>query len=169
MSVDGVFDAANMNKWFFPFDSRFIKKTYESADALLMGRVTYEMLAPYRSPLSDDQQDGLAGTLKNKPKFIASSGSKVADWGDTTLISDNVEEAVKELKSKIGNIIIGSAKLAESLAKASLIDEYKLLVTPVIAGNGRHFFSEEMKTQMELDKFDTLDQNTLLLNYKVLK
>lgn len=172
-SADGVFEADSMGEWFFPYDSlarrQLIKKTYEQADALLMGRTTYEMLAPYWAPLADDGQDGLAGVLRNTPKFIVSTGSEIADWGETTLIKTNAEAEITKLKEAKKLLIIGSAKLAESLARAGLIDEYKLLVQPFVMGTGRHFFSEGTKTALELAGVEKLEQGMLLIDYRVKK
>jgi dihydrofolate reductase len=174
LSADGVFDANYMQEWFFPYDSperrKFIKETYLQADALLMGRNTYEMLATYWAELEDDAQDGLAGTLTHLPKFIASDGGAVADWGETTMLKGDVEAEIEKLKGKMGTImIIGSAMLAESLAKAGLIDEYKLLVHPFVMGTGRHFFSEGMKTPMQMTGVKELDQGTITIDYRVKK
>lgn len=174
MSIDGVFDANSMDEWFFPYDSavrrQAIKETYEGADAFLMGRTTYEMLAPYWSELPDDDKDGLAGVLTHTPKFIFSDGSSVADWGNTTILKGDVEDEVKKLKNEFGNImIIGSAILAESLARVGLIDEYKLLVQPFIMGSGRQFFSEAMQTPLKLTSVNTIDQNVVLFHYRVEK
>lgn len=172
LSADGVFDADIMDEWFFPYDSqerrKLIKDTYKDADALLMGRNTYEMLAPYWSRLPDDAEDGIAGVLTHTPKFVASDGDIVANWGETTMLNDDVEAEIKKLKQKIDNIlIIGSATLSESLAQAGLIDEYKLLVQPFIMGTGRRFFSEGMKTPVRLVKIEQLNPDLLLLDYQV--
>ena len=174
ISVDGVFDANNMEQWFFPYNTparqQFIKETYQQADAFLMGRTTYEMLAPHWSQLSDKEERGVAGILTHTPKFIVSDGSAVADWGDTTIIKGDVEAEVKKLKHDVENImIIGSSTLAESLAEAGLIDEYKLLVHPFIMGTGQSFFREGMKTPMQLAEVKKLDQDLLLLHYRVKK
>lgn len=174
VSVDGVFDANNMDQWFFPYDSverrKFIKETYQQADAFLMGRTTYEMLAPYWAGLPDDDKDGLAGVLTHTPKFIASSGAVVADWGNTTMLSGDIISEVKKLQNKMNNMmIIGSATLVESLARAGLMDEYKLLVQPFIMGTGKQFFREEMKTPVELAAVKELDQGILMLHYRVKK
>ncbi len=172
VSVDGVFDADNMDQWFFPYDSAerrtFIKETYQQADVFLMGRTTYEMLAPYWAGLPDDDKDGLAGVLTHTPKFVASDGTMVADWGETTLLKGDVEAEVKKLHNKGGTImIIGSATLAESLAKAGLMDEYQLLIQPFIMGAGKSFFRKGMKTPVELAVVKELDQGMLLLHYRV--
>jgi len=174
VSVDGVFDASSMDQWFFPYDSperrQTIKRTYEEADGFLMGRATYEMLAPYWAGLPDDDKDGLAGVLTHKPKFIASDGSMVADWGQTTMIKGDIEAEVTKLKHEVGNLmIIGSAALSESLAKLGLIDEYKLLVQPFVMGTGRQFFGEGMQAPLQLVDVEKLEQGILLLHYRVKK
>lgn len=174
ISVDGVFDANYMEDWFFPYNSpkrqQFIKETYQQADAFLMGRATYEMLAPHWAQLPDDEELGVAGILTHTPKFIASDGGQVADWGDTTMLTGDMEAEVKKLKQKKDTImIIGSAKLSESLAQAGLIDEYKLLVHPFIMGVGRRFFGEGMKTPVSLAEVKELDQGIVLLHYRVKK
>jgi dihydrofolate reductase len=174
MSVDGVFDAELMGEWFFPYDSverrKSIKETYQEANALLMGRTTYEMLAPYWASLDDEDKDGLAGVLTNTPKFVASNGGSVADWGDTTILRGDIEAEIRKLKGTYKNVmIIGSAKLADSLARAGLIDEYKLLIQPFVMGTGRHFFGEGMKAPVQLIEAKELDQGILLLHYRVKK
>lgn len=174
VSMDGVFDASNMDQWFFPYDSptrrKFIKETYQQADAFLMGRTTYEMLAPYWAELPDDDKDGLAGVLTHTPKFVASDKPQVAHWGETIMLKGDVVSEIKKLKRNIGNItIIGSATLVETLAKAGLMDEYKLLVQPVVMGAGRHFFKEGMKTIVQLTDVKNVDQDIVLLHYRVKK
>ena len=172
VSLDGVFDASNMEDWFFPYDSRerrmVIKETYQQADAFLMGQTTYEMLAPYWSELPDNDKDGLARVLTHTSKFIASDGDVIADWGSTTILKGDIEDEIKKLKNGHKSVlIIGSATLAGSLAQAGLIDEYKLLVQPFIMGTGRQFFSEEMKAPLQLADVKTVDQDILLLHYRV--
>jgi dihydrofolate reductase len=172
LSADGVFDANNMDEWFFPYDSAerraVIKAAYQQADVLLMGRSTYEMLAPYWSGLPDEDKDGLAGVITHTPKFVASDGQVVAKWGETTLLKGDVEAEVEKLKGTVGTVlIIGSATLAESLARAGLVDGYKLLVQPFIMGTGRRFFSDAMKTPVELAGVKECGQGILLLDYRV--
>ena len=74
MTLDGVFDASLMPQWFFPFDSKSrqaaIRDSVMGSDAMLMGRVTYEMLMPYWSALADGEMDGVAGMLNHSPKYV---------------------------------------------------------------------------------------------------
>ena len=174
VSVDGVFDAAHMEDWFFPYDSlerrEFIKETYRQADVFLMGRTTYEMLSPYWAQLPDDAQDGLAGVLTHTPKYVTMDKPVTTPWGETTTIAGDIAAEVKELKREVGTVmIIGSATLTESLARVGLVDEYKLFVQPFVMGIGRQLFGAGMKTPLELVEAKELDRGTLLLHYRVLR
>jgi dihydrofolate reductase len=144
VSIDGVFDADTMPQWFFPFDSierqQYIAKGIMECDAILLGRTTYEMLAsfwPYQ--LNDDM--GPASKLNSVKKYVVSSKLKKADWNNTTIISDNIVEEIKKLKAVKGTEIQieGSATLVKSLMQTDLIDEFRFLVHPIIAGNGKRF------------------------------
>lgn len=151
MTLDGVFDGDTMKEWFMPFDSedrrKYIIKTMDSCDAILFGRATYEMLAPYWAPLRNNE-DGLADKINSVHKYVVSSTLKKADWNNTTIIKDNVEEEVVKLKQMPGHEIHieGSAILVQSLMEANLIDEYRFLVHPIIIGSGKRFFKEGMNT-----------------------
>jgi len=172
LSLDGVFEADSMADWFFPYDSpgrrRTILETYQRADALLMGRTTYEMLAPSWSSMADDEMDGLAGVLTHTPKHIASDGPAIADWGQTTTFGGDAVPEVQKLKDDGGTLmLIGSGALATTLAQAGLVDEYILLVQPFVMGTGRRFIGEEMQTALELVQVTQLDQGQLWLHYRV--
>lgn len=173
LSLDGVYDADSMHQWFFPYDSlerrKFILRTYERSDALLMGRTTYEMLAPYWSSLADGEQDGLAGVLRRKPKYIASNDPDMSDWGTTTFFSGDTLSEVEKVKKEVSNLaLVGSGTLANTLAQSHLIDEYHLLVQPYIMGSGRKFFTENLQAPVRLLNVEKLDQGMLFLQYKVL-
>ena len=172
ITLDGVFDGKIMDKWFQPFDSEdrraYIIKTMAACDAILFGRTTYEMLAPYWSPLKNNE-DGLADKINSVPKYVVSTKLKKADWNNSTIIRENVVEEITRLKQKQGNEmhIEGSATLVQSLMEANLIDEYRFLVHPIIMGSGKHFFKEGMKTTgMKMVKTEILDKGVILLCYQ---
>jgi dihydrofolate reductase len=175
MTLDGIFDADTMNEWFIPFNSKdrqeYIVKTMLACDAILFGRKTYEMLAPYWSPLKNNE-DGLADKINSVQKYVVSSTLKKADWNNSTIISDNVVEEITSLKQQPGHEIHieGSATLVQSLIEADLIDEYRFLVHPVIIGSGKRFFKDGMHTAgLKLVKTQTLDLGLMLLCYQPLK
>ena len=172
MSLDGVFDGDTMGQWFTPFDSiprqEYIRDGILECDALLLGRKTYEMLAPYWSAQKNNEM-GVAAKLNSVSKFVVSSALKKADWNNTTIINKNVIDEIKKLKGQPGNIIQveGSATLVLSLMEANLIDEYRFLVHPVVAGSGKHFFKDGMQTPgMNLIKTEKLDKGVLALYYQ---
>ncbi len=171
ISLDGVFDADTMPQWYAPFDSEarqtYIREGILACDALLFGRTTYEMLAPYWSSLHNNEM-GVAGKLNSAPKYVVSSGLKKADWHNTTIISENVVTEITRLKQEPGREIQieGSALLVQSLMEADLIDEYRFLVHPIIAGKGKRFFKEGMTTgALTLVKTQPLDKGVIVLYY----
>ena len=87
ITLDGVFDADSMETWFNPYETedrgRYIKEGIDAADALLFGRVTYEMLAQYWPNLKNNEM-GVADRLNSLPKYVVSRTLKRADWNNST-------------------------------------------------------------------------------------
>ncbi|HSW65771.1 MAG TPA: dihydrofolate reductase family protein [Bacillota bacterium] len=174
VSLDGVFDADFMDIWWEPYDStarqKVIVETYNQADAFLMGKDTYDFLAPAWSQLPDAAMGGVAGKLAHTPKFIVSDSDLAAGWGDQTKLDGDAIKEVKKLKKEFGQVtIIGSAVLAKSLAEAGLIDGYKLLINPAIVGSGRRFFADGMQTGLKLDVVRKIDHGVLEVAYSIAK
>ncbi len=175
MSLDGVFDAEFMNQWFAPFDSKerqdYIRDGIQACDALMFGRTTYEMLAPYWSAQKNNEM-GVAAKLNSAPKYVISSSLKKADWENSTVISKNVIEEITRLKQQPGSEIQieGSAVLVNTLMKAGLIDEFRFLVHPVIMGRGIRFFKEDMPfTGLKLLSSKRMEKDVMLLCYQTIK
>src|SRR5258706_10375737 len=126
ISLDGVFDANNMDKWFNPYDSperqAYLQDVIASTDAILFGRTTYEMLAPYWSTLKNNEM-GIAAKLNSAPKYVVSSTLKQADWNNTTIIKNKVGDAITKLKQQPGGEIHikGSATPVQSMMGTGLI------------------------------------------------
>jgi dihydrofolate reductase len=172
ISLDGVFDAGTMPQWFNPFDSgerqAYIRDGILAADAILFGRKTYEMLAPYWSSLKNNEM-GVAAKLNSVPKFVVSSTLKTAEWNNSTIIKGDIAEEITRLKQQPGKEIQieGSATLVQSLVQANLIDEYRFLVHPIITGSGRRFFTEGLQTGgLKLVKTQSFDKGVILLCYQ---
>jgi dihydrofolate reductase len=170
VTLDGVFDANTMGQWFMPYDSpergETIRDGVLAADAALVGRTTYEMLAPYWSAKTNNE-DGIADKLNSMPKYVVSSTLERADWNNTTIIKDDVVRRITELRSGREILIFGSATLVKSLMDADLIDEFRLLVQPVVIGAGKRFFTEDMPmTKMKLAKTKFLPLGVNLLWYR---
>jgi dihydrofolate reductase len=172
MTLDGVFDADSMEQWFAPYDSeerqKYIQESILTCDAIVFGRTTYEMLAPYWSACKNNE-DGVADKLNSVTKYVVSSTLKEADWNNTTIIGSRVAEEVTKLKEQPGREIQieGSATLAQSLTDADLIDEYRFLVHPVVMGAGKRFFKDgKTPTKLKLVSSETLDLGVHLLVYQ---
>ncbi len=116
------------------------------ADALLFGRVTYEMMeAAFRSPVRTgampDWMEPFARTIDAKKKYVVSSTLDRADW-NAELVRGDVGKAVQQLKREPGTgIFVGGVKLPLALAELGLIDEYEFIVHPRLAGHGPTLFA----------------------------
>ncbi len=175
ITLDGVFDGDTMNEWFNPFQSderiEYIQNTIQSSDAMIYGRNTYEMLAPYWSKFKNNEM-GIAEKLNAVPKYVVSSSLKKADWNNTTIIQGNVVEEIARLKVQTGQQILldGSASLVHSLMGTALIDEYQFLVHPIMVGKGKRFFRNGMHTpELKLVKTKTFPLGVMLLTYQPTK
>ena len=175
VTLDGVFDADTMDQWFNPYHSddraEYIQETILASDALLLGGVTYEMLAPYWSSLRNNEM-GIADRLNSAPKYVVSSTPLEAKWNNSTRIKEHVVEEVTKLKQQPGQdiLITGSGNLVQSLMQTDLIDEYKFLVHPIIMGSGKRFFKEGMDTtRLKLVKTQTFNVGVVLLCYQPAK
>jgi dihydrofolate reductase len=146
ITLDGVFDATTMDHWWqninTPERMQYITEEYSNADTYLLGRVTYEMLWPGWSQQTTG--DGPGPLLNRMHKYVVSTTLKEAPWKESTIISENVVEAITQLKQQSGKDIVidGSASLVQSLMGTDLIDEYRFLVQPFIMGTGRRFFPD---------------------------
>jgi dihydrofolate reductase len=119
------------------------------ADALLFGRVTYEMMeAAWRTPASGVRPDWMeewmepfARTIDAAKKYVVSSTLKQVDW-NAELVRGDLEKAVRQLKAEPGKgLFTGGVKLPLALAELGLIDDYELVVHPRIAGHGPALFA----------------------------
>lgn len=170
-SLDGVFDAGTMHLWFNPYhsDSRAgaIQETISDCDAMLYGRVTYEMLYPYWSSLKNNEM-GVAEKLNKGKKYLYSQTIRNADWENTEVLQGDLVNEITAIKNQPGgNILIqGSGKLVNTLLKAGLIDELRLMVQPHIAGSGQKLFDNDLNAGMELGEIQRLEKGVVVLVYR---
>lgn len=171
-ALDGVFEAETMGQWSAPFYSEerdeFVRENVLAADALLLGRTTYDLQAWYWPNQKEDKY-GIANHKNRIAKYVVTSSPLQSQWNNSTIINRNVIEEISELKQRPGkNILIeGSARLVDSLAKAGLIDDYRLMLHPVIAGSGKRFFKEGMGlTKLKLVQSKAISLGVLLLTYE---
>lgn len=172
MSLDGVFDADTMGQWFAPYESEdrgeYIRSNVQSSDGVLVGRTTYEMLAGYWPNLKNNEY-GIADKLNSMPKHVVSTTLKQGTWNNSTVIRTKVVDAVTRLKEQPGEqiILFGSATLVQTLMLSGLIDEFRFLVHPIMAGVGKRFFRDGMEmARLTLVKTQALSRGVVLLCYQ---
>lgn len=119
---------------------KIMTEIFSKADAFLLGRRTYDIFAAYW-PRITEPNDLIASKLNLLPKFVASRSRSTFDWNNTTLVRDVVKEAA-EIKRRFGREVQvhGSCGLAQTLIENDLVDEYRLLVFPVLLGTGKRLF-----------------------------
>ncbi len=174
LSLDGVMEAPGgdddfvRGQWSFEFDrgdegNRFKADETMEADALLLGRRTYEGFAA----AWPSREGEFADKFNNMPKYVVSSTLQDPEWTNTTVLSDLGE--VERLKDEVeGDLILhGSAQLAAALIEADLVDEVRLMVFPIVLGTGKRLFGETSDSKrLKLTRSDAVGDGVLLLVYE---
>jgi class 3 adenylate cyclase/dihydrofolate reductase len=126
-----------------------------AVDAILLGRVTYEIFATFWPAAPKDE--GFADRMNGLPKYVVSKSLKHVSWQNTIILGGNLQDEITQLKEQPGGDIVlyGSAELFNSLAKHGLIDEYRIMVFPVVLGSGKRLFRDARET-IHLQLVDTL-------------
>jgi dihydrofolate reductase len=147
VSLDGYFVDANGDmSWAHKDDpewNEFAASNASGGGALLLGRVTYEMMASYwPTPAAKKSAPAVAGGMNNMPKIVFSRTLAEASWKNTTLVSGDMVTEVLKMKKEAGPgmAILGSGTIVSQLAPAGLIDEFQLVVNPIVLGKGRTLF-----------------------------
>jgi dihydrofolate reductase len=161
ITVDGVIEdpggaeGTAHGGWAFQFDrgadgDKFKLDEVMDAQALLLGRVTYEGFAEAWPSRTDEV--GFADKMNNMPKYVVSATLETAGWNNSTVIDGDIPAAVASLKQEYdGDILVnGSARLVHALIEHDLVDEYRLMVFPVVLGGGKRLFSDGERTALRL-------------------
>jgi dihydrofolate reductase len=168
VTLDGVMEAPH--QWSFPFWGDDIGKfkfdEHFASDALLLGRITYEGFAAAWPSRTDEQ--GYADRMNSLPKYVVSTTLDKVEWNNSTLIKENVAEEIAKLKQQSGqNIIIhGSGTVVRALMPLDLIDEYRLLVYPLVLGGGLRLFDDRSKANLKLVESKTFSSGAVALIYR---
>jgi dihydrofolate reductase len=168
VSLDGVVEDPS---WTFQFGSeeqqRFKYDELSAADALLLGRVTYEGFSA-AWPHMTEQAGEYADMMNGYPKYVVSTTlEEPLEWNNSTLIEGNVAEEVSRLKELPGRdiLVFGSGKLVNAHMEHDLIDEYRLMIFPIIVGKGKRLFEGGIEeTVLELVDSDTFDTGVVVLS-----
>jgi dihydrofolate reductase len=158
ITLDGFFEGPNQDISWHNVDEEFNEFAIEqlqTISAIIFGRVTYAGMASYwptAAALADDPV--VAGQMNSIPKIVFSKTLDQVDWSHTTLIKGDLAQEIMKLKQEPGKdlFIFGSGHLAADMTKLGLIDEYRLIVNPVVLGQGTPLF----QTRGELLKLNLL-------------
>lgn len=175
-TLDGFFEGPNheidwhnVNEEF----NEFAINQLNEVDILLFGRVTYQLMASYWPTHEAIKNDPIvADKMNNLAKIVFSKTMEKADWNNTRLIKEHIGEKVRELKQLPGKdmIIFGSSDLAVTLTKLGLIDEFRIMVNPVVLGNGKSLFKGiNTRLNLKLLKTKTFSSGSVLLYYQPLR
>ncbi|HJQ12481.1 MAG TPA: dihydrofolate reductase family protein [Gemmatimonadaceae bacterium] len=174
VSVDGYFtDTKGDMSWAHQNDPEwqdFTRQNVSGEDGvLLFGRVTYEMMAGYwPTPQAKKQFPEVADRMNSGQKVVFSRSLNKADWNNTRLIKNDLPGEVRRLKSGAQDmVILGSGTIVSQLAQENLIDQYQLIVNPIVLGDGRTLF-DGMKNQLRLKRVAsrTFKNGNVLLTYE---
>jgi dihydrofolate reductase len=168
VTLDGVMDEPGV--WSGPFfNDQAIKFKFDElfgSDALLLGRVTYEGFAKAWPTMEGTGDFG--ERMNGMPKYVVSTTLQNPEWTNSHVISANVVEEISRLKEEPGRdlLLAGSGKLLHTLMEHDLVDEYRLLLHPIVMGSGKKLFENEthMKT-LRLVETKPLTSGIVILTY----
>ena len=155
ITVDGVIDGPggdpNFDRagWSFQFDrgkegDQFKLDELMAAGALLLGRLTYEGFAAAWPNMTDEA--GFADKMNGMPKFVVSTTLTDPTWNNTTVVAGTDEIGRLKRETEGDLLVFGSSQLVQALAEHDLVDEYRLMVFPIIVGAGKKLFGDTSHT-----------------------
>jgi dihydrofolate reductase len=168
VTLDGVMESPD--KWSFPFwNDEIAKFKFDelfASGALLLGRVTYQGFAAAWPSMKDEQ--GYADRMNSLPKHVVSTTLQKAAWNNSSLIKENIAEQISQLKQQPGQdlLVFGSGELVQMLMQHDLVDEYRLLVYPIVVGSGKHLFQVASKTNLKLVESKPFSSGVVALVYQ---
>ncbi len=179
VSIDGVMEDPGGSEgtkhagWTFRFNrgaegDRFKLDEVRGAEALLLGRVTYQGFAAAWPTMQDPV--GFADKMNSMPKFVVSAtlSDDDATWHNTTVVRGDVASELRALKDRTeGDLLVnGSASVVQALVELDLVDEYRLMVFPIVLGSGKRLFGDVAEAPtFALDGIQTVGGGIVVLTY----
>jgi dihydrofolate reductase len=176
VSLDGIMeDPGGAEKyehggWARPYWSDGIGKIkYEelfAADTMLLGRITYQGFAAAWPTVKDDA--GFADRMNGLPKYVVTMTLDKLEWNNSRVLKGDLAEEITKLKQQSGQdiLVAGSATLIGTLLQHNLIDEYRLLVYPVVLGSGKRLFKDPNQTaKLKLLESEAFPSGVVYLHY----
>jgi dihydrofolate reductase len=174
ITLDGYFEGKD--KWDISWHhvddefNDFAIEQLNQCSGLIFGRVTYQGMASYwPTPTAIESDPIVAGKMNSVPKFVFSKTLDKAEWNNTLIIKGDAVEELKKLKQQPGKdlFIFGSANLASTFTRNGLIDEYRLIVNPIVLGEGASLFKDNGgMLKMKLLNTKSFRNGNVLLYYQ---
>ncbi|MEV4224127.1 dihydrofolate reductase family protein [Nonomuraea sp. NPDC049725] len=174
MSLDGVIERPeewSMDYWSDEAESHALA-TLKAADALLMGRVTYEGFAEAWPAMEDE--GGYAARMNSLPKYVVSSTLEKADWNNSTVLGGDAVGEVRKLKEQPGGdiLIYGWGRLTATLVEHGLLDEVQIWLHPVLVGSGgvgELLYNDGTTAPLRLAGATPLESGIVILTYRTVE
>lgn len=184
VSLDGFIEDHTGNLDWHPVDEAFeiySNDMLKSIDGMILGRKIFQLFESYwptagenplgaADPNHPERHKEAAMIINEIPKYVVSTTLKSSRWSPVSFISQNIEKEVEKLKSQSGKdlAVFGGARLAHSLLQAGLLDEIRLLVSPILLGGGKRLFVEDYpQTDLDLIETKQFESSLIVLRYKV--
>ncbi len=176
MSLDGYYTGPNGEIDWFIHDPEVDHAAHQrmNPDTILFGRATYQMFESYwpqvaMNPNAPEGARLMADELNQMTKVVFSTTLTEVNWENSKLFHGNLAAKVRKLKTDEGAdiTIFGSGTLVQQLAQEGLIDEYLLLVMPVVVGGGKLLFKDVQKTKLERLETKSFKSGVVLLHYRI--
>ncbi len=176
VSLDGFFEGPNHELDWHNVDAEFNEFAVgqlNEVDILLFGRRTYQMMAGYwPTQFAKENDPVVAEKMNNLPKIVFSRTLEKAEWNNSRLVKEDVTQEIGKLKQQPGKemAILGSSNLCVSLIKMGLLDEFRVMVNPIVLNKGNTLFAGlNDKLNLKLLKTRTFKSGNVLLYYQPAK
>ena len=174
VSLDGYFADVNSDmSWAHSQDpewTAFVADNAKGGGQLIFGRITYELMASFwPTPMALEKMPVVAERMNNLPKVVFSRTLNKATWNNTKLVKGDLAAEIRKLKTEPGPdmVIFGSGSIISQLAGEGLIDEYQLVVIPIVLGQGKSMFAGvKEKKSLKLKKTRFFGNGNVLLCYE---
>ena len=169
MSLDGFFEGPNHELDWFVVDEEFFayaRDMLRGVDTIVFGRKTYQHMADYWPSAPADE---IADQMNNLPKIVFSRTLESAEWQNSTLVKNDAVAEISKLKQLPGKdmVILGSASLASFLLQQGLIDEYRVILNPVLLGSGSPLFQDvKQRLRLKLSRTKLFGSGVVVLYYQ---
>lgn len=169
MSLDGFFEGPNHELDWFVVDQEFFEYARDmlrGVDTILFGRKTYQHMADYWPSAPAEE---IADQMNNLPKIVFSRTLESAEWQNSTLVKNDAVAEISKLKQLPGKdmVILGSASLASFLLQRGLIDEYRVILNPVLLGSGSPLFQDvKQRLRLKLSRTKLFGSGVVVLYYQ---